>query len=56
MSGVTIEDRKKELAVLLQQMQEQPSRDWSEERARVAVLNQMIAANGVGQQSEQQQG
>lgn len=56
MSGVTIEDRKKELSVLLQQMQEQPSRDWTEQRERVAVLTQMIAASENGQQSNQQQG
>jgi len=45
MSGVTIEDRKKELRVLLQQMEAQPSRDWTEQRERVVVLQKMIAAD-----------
>lgn len=44
MDPVTIEDRKKELHTLLEQMQAHPSRDWSKERERVAVLQQMIAA------------
>jgi hypothetical protein len=56
MSGITIQDRKKELTALLQQMQEQPSRDWSEQRERVAVLTQMIAAGENGEQSGQQRG
>lgn len=45
MDPVTIEDRKKELRVLLDQIQANPSRDWSEERGRIAVLRQMIAAD-----------
>jgi len=44
MPPVTIDDRKKELRLLLQQMQAQPSRDWSEGRDRVVLLNRMIAA------------
>jgi len=44
MDPVTIEDRKKELHALLEQMQAHPSRDWNKERERVAVLQQMIAA------------
>jgi hypothetical protein len=45
MTGVTTEDRKKELRLLLQQMEAQPSRDWTAERERVAVLQKMIAAS-----------
>lgn len=56
MEPVTLDDRKKELKVLLQQMQEQPSRDWTEERQRVAVLNEMIAASERGEGQKQQQG
>jgi len=48
MPPVTIEDRKKELRLLLQQMQQRPSRDWSEERDRVALLNRMIAGGESG--------
>lgn len=44
MDPVTIEDRKKELHTLLEQMQAHPSRDWTRERERVVVLQQMIAA------------
>jgi hypothetical protein len=44
MPRVTIDDRKKELRLLLRQMQERPSRDWSEARERVVLLNHMIAA------------
>lgn len=56
MDTVTTEDRRKELKVLLQQMQDQPSRDWTAERERAAVLTQMIAASETGSQSAQQQG
>ena len=44
MEPVTMEDRKKELHTLLEQMQSHPSRDWSRERERIVVLQQMIAA------------
>ncbi|MBN8830725.1 MAG: hypothetical protein J0G94_08890 [Sphingomonadales bacterium] len=44
MEPVTIEDRKKELRVLLDQIEAAPSRDWSRERERIVVLQQMIAA------------
>lgn len=37
------EDRRKELDVLLAQMRENPSRDWTETRERVRVLTQMLA-------------
>ncbi|MET0240672.1 MAG: hypothetical protein ABW184_12330 [Sphingobium sp.] len=45
MDGTTTEDRRKELKALLQQMEAQPSREWSAERERVAVLQKMIAAD-----------
>ncbi len=45
MTPVTIEDRKKELRVLLDRIQAHPSMDWSEERKRVVVLQEMIAAD-----------
>jgi len=44
MEPVTIEDRKKEPRVLLDQIEAAPSRDWSRERERIVVLQQMIAA------------
>ena len=44
MNPVTIDDRKKELRVLLDQIQTQPSRDWTAERERVIVLQHMILA------------
>lgn len=45
MEPVTIEDRKKELRALLDQIQARPSQDWVNERARIVVLQQMIAAH-----------
>lgn len=45
MDGTTTEDRRKELKVLLAQMEAQPSRDWTAERERVLVLQKMIAAD-----------
>lgn len=45
MTPVTIDDRKKELHSLLEQIQANPSRDWTKERERVVVLQQMIAAD-----------
>jgi hypothetical protein len=44
MTPVTIEDRKKELRMLLERIQAQPSRDWTEERQRIVVIQEMIAA------------
>ena len=44
MDGVTIEDRKKELRVLLNKIQAFPSQGWDRERQRVVVLQEMIAA------------
>jgi hypothetical protein len=43
MDPVTIDDSKKELQSLLAQIQANPSRDWTSERARIVVLQQMIA-------------
>ena len=45
MTPVTIEDRKKELRVLLDLLQAHPERDWTQERQRIIVLNEMIAAD-----------
>ncbi len=42
----TMEDRRTELRMLLNQIQAQPERDWTEERKRIAVLNQMLASEG----------
>lgn len=44
MEPVTMDDRKKELQALLAQIQAHPSRDWSRERERIVVLQQMIGA------------
>lgn len=41
---VTIDDRRKELRTLLDRIRAQPSHDWTQERQRVVVLNEMIAA------------
>ena len=45
MDPVTIENRKAELRTLLGQIESAPSRDWSRERQRVVVLQQMVAAD-----------
>ena len=44
MNPVTIEDRKKELRVLLDKIQAAPSMDWTHERERIVILQGMIAA------------
>ena len=44
MQGTTLEDRKKELRRLLDQMSAHPERDWTKERERVAVLREMVFA------------
>lgn len=56
MQPVTTDDRRKELNTLLQQMQAQPSRDWTAEKQRAAVLTEMIAASERGEGQAQQQG
>lgn len=45
MQETTIEDRRHELKELLEAMKAQPSRDWTEERKRVAVLQRMVEGN-----------
>lgn len=50
MKPVTIEDRKAELRTLLETIKAHPEQDWMQERARVRILNEMIA----GHQSERQ--
>ena len=44
--SISGEQWEKELRVLLDQIQAQPSRDWTEARQRVAVLKNLIAARG----------
>ena len=44
MTETTIEDRERELAGLLQRIAEHPEREWRDERARVAVLQRLLAA------------
>ena len=44
MDPITIENRKAELRILLDQIQSAPSQDWTRERQRVVVLQQMVAA------------
>jgi hypothetical protein len=45
MDSVTIDDRKKEQRTLLDLIRTNPSRDWTDERARILVLQRMIAAD-----------
>jgi hypothetical protein len=45
MQETTIEHRRHELKGLLDAMKAQPSRDWSEARKRVAVLQRMVGGN-----------
>jgi hypothetical protein len=47
MQETTLEDRRHELKDLLEAMKAQPSRDWSEEKKRVIVLQRMLAAQPV---------
>lgn len=42
MQTVTESDRRKELAVLLYQIQAHPERDWSSARRRIATLTKLI--------------
>jgi hypothetical protein len=44
MQAVTEGDRRKEVRVLLEQIQAHPERDWTEARRRLATLNKLIAA------------
>ncbi len=43
MQQTTLEDRKKELRTLLEQIEQHPEKDWSEQKKRVAVLREMVA-------------
>lgn len=42
MQAVTEGDRRKELAILLHQIQAHPERDWTTARHRIATLNKLI--------------
>jgi hypothetical protein len=44
MQAVTEGDRRKEVRILLDQIQTHPERDWTEARRRLATLNKLIAA------------
>lgn len=50
MQNTTMEDRRKELQLLLDKFRDHPERDWSAERKRAHSLSQMIAGSQ-GQQS-----
>ena len=43
MSGINGAQWEKELRALLDQVQARPSKDWTEERQRIAVLKNLIA-------------
>lgn len=45
MTTVTIDDRKKELRALLYGIRTRPSHDWSAERRRIVILQQMLAGH-----------
>jgi hypothetical protein len=42
MRETTMDDRRSELAALLEAIARHPERDWSAERRRVAVLKEML--------------
>lgn len=42
MTPVTIDDRRKELALLLGQIKAHPERNWSKQRQRVVILREMV--------------
>lgn len=44
MQAVTESDRRKEVRVLLDQIQAHPERDWSSARQRLATLTKLIGA------------
>lgn len=44
MQAVTEGDRRKEVRVLLDQIQAHPERDWTQARQRLATLTRLIAA------------
>ena len=47
MQAVTEQDRRKEVRVLIEQIQAHPERDWSAARRRIATLNHLIAQEHV---------
>lgn len=48
MIATTSEDRTQELRALLDRIETHPERAWSAERARVAVLQRLLAAELAG--------
>lgn len=44
MQAVTESDRRKEVRILLDQIQAHPERDWTAARRRLATLNKLIGA------------
>lgn len=44
MQEVTRADREQELRQLLDKVSQQPNRPWTDERARIAVLQRQLAA------------
>jgi hypothetical protein len=46
MQAVTEGDRRKEIRVLLEQIQAHPGRDWSAVRRRLATLTRLVTAPG----------
>ena len=46
MSSINGEQWEKELRALLDQVRAHPSKDWTEERQRIAVLKNLIATRG----------
>ncbi|HKX77225.1 MAG TPA: hypothetical protein VJM34_01755 [Novosphingobium sp.] len=45
MQESVLENRRKELRVLLDQMEAHPERDWTEQRKRVDVLRELLTAH-----------
>ena len=45
MRETTMEDRRHELAALLDAIARHPGRDWSDERRRIAVLRELFAGH-----------
>src|SRR3546814_3956319 len=52
MQAVTEGDRRKEVRVLLDQIQAHPERDWTKARRRLATLNKLIAKPSRPRRSE----
>lgn len=45
MNPVTIADRKNELRALIDTIKAHPEQDWTQQRERIRILNEMIAAD-----------